>query len=362
MAQCELSLHLEDQRDTYRPGDVARGYVEVRCDEDVRCDGLTVALRWRTHGRGTSVRETVASEVAFQGEWRAGAAQRYPFALEMPAGPFTYHGHYLSVVWEVVARADVPWAFDPETERELVLAPRPDAAPDWRTAAGDPTHLPPELQQTGGTDTTPQPSSPKQLTKAQAVGCLALLLIPLVSLLLYAVNRGLAYSRGEIPADQALGWLFATVVVLLFVGGGLFKVLRDVMAWGKVGQVRAEVEPRLVRAGESFRVKIFCQPRKEAELVAATVRVEAEEKVVRGSGTNKRSWKKVVHEQETEVAMGRKLARGLPFQTEGTVTIPEAVPPSFAARHNSLTWTVTVRLDLDRWPDWVEERTILVHP
>lgn len=364
MAKCDLSIHLDEPQAAYHPGDVVRGSVEVRTDEPVRCDGLTVELRWRTHGKASSVKETAVSARLFAGEWRGGAVHRYRFELELPAGPFTYHGHYLNVVWEVYASADVPWAFDPDAEQEIALLARPGDEPQWLTAVATPSLLPRELQEAGGGE-VPEPvtsSSPSLVRNALGIGCLLTFTAPALILLGAAVVRVLAFTRGEIPTTEGLVWIGVGLGMLVLLGGGLGKVVRQRIAGRKLGEVTAEVEPRLVRAGGSLRVKLYFQPRGEADLLAATARLEAEEQVVRGSGTQKRTYKKVVFEQESEIAAGRRLGRGLPFQAEGTVSIPADVPPSFLARRNRLVWTLTVRLDVARWPDWVEERAILVHP
>lgn len=130
----------------------------------------------------------------------------------------------------------------------------------------------------------------------------------------------------------------------------------------ELGEVTFEVEPRLLRSGDEVGIDVFCQPKEETELRAAVVRLQAEEQVVRGSGTNKTTFKEVVYEETREIAPGRSLPAGLPFQAQGTVPIPAGAPTSFIAHDNQLQWTVSLRLDVARWPDWVEERTILVHP
>lgn len=354
LAKCELILHLEDERQAYRPGDVVRGSVEVRCDEEVACDGLKVGLRWKAQSKVPTDR-TVTSQNLFQGMWQAGTEERYPIALELPAGPFTYQGHHLNVTWELFAEADVPWTFDPAAARDIVLEPDPDAAPDWQSAVGDPLHLPPELQPN-------PPDPPPTISKAKGFGCLMVLLIPMAVLLAMAAGKVLDYSRGEISGNAAAGWIFAAAVMLLFVGGGLYKVLRDVLAWGKIGQVSVEVDPRRVRAGESLQVKVSCQPRRETELLSATVRLKAEERVFTDTTNHKRSWTEVVFDQETALASACRLPKGLPFQSEVAVAVPASGPPSFTTWGNHLTWTATVRLQLAGWPDFVEDRTIQVHP
>lgn len=357
MAKCELTLQLEEVQAAYRPGDVVRGWVEVRCDEEVECHGLTAGLRWRTRSKGTPAARVVASEELFQGLWRADTVERYPVALALPAGPFTYEGHNLEVAWELFAEADVPWAFDPAAAREIVLEPDPDAEPDWQRAAGDALHLPPELQAEPA-----EPSSGLQLSRTQGLGCLLAVLIPVAALMGFAGFKVLGYAAGEVSGNEALAWGFGAAVVLLFVGGGLIKVLRDVLAWGKVGQVSVVVEPRRVRAGENLRVQVTCEPRKNVDLLAATVRLQAHEKVIKDGTEHNRGWTEVVFDQETEVAGACRLERGHPFEAEVAVPVPQQGPATFMTWGNQIIWTATVRLQLAGWPDFVEDRVIQVHP
>lgn len=357
MAKCELSLRLEDEGRAFRPGDVVRGWVEVRCDEEVECNGLVAGLRWTTRSKGTPAARIVVSQELFEGSWRAGTVERYPVSLELPAGPVTYQGHHLKVVWELFAEADIPWALDPAATHEIVVEADPEAEPDWESAVGDRLHIPPELQ-----PQPPDPASGLQLSKAQGFGCLLALLIAVVGLVAFAGVKGLGYAEGEVSANEALGWLLAAAVVLAFVGGILVKVLRDVMAWGKVGQVSVVVDPHRVRAGESLHVRISCQPRKDVELLSATVRLLARETVIKDGADQNQSWTEVVFEHEVEVAGAHRLAKGQPFESAVTVPVPTGGPASFMTWGNRLTWTATVRLELAGWSDFVEDRAILVHP
>lgn len=365
MAKCELTIHLEDEGTPYHGGDTVRGYVEVRVDEDVRCDGLVAECRWRTHGKGSSVHGEPLRLELFQGDWRAGALQRYPFELTLPHGPFTYHGRYLNVVWEVRAVADVPWALDPKVEREIVLAPVPDAEPRWvEFLGGEGTVrlLPPVLRTRilGEPDPTPGKASPLGLILG--FGCLALFALPAVGLAIGAWVFVSRWLRGEgDPVEALLMVVMAVVFAIAFLGGGV-RLVRRWIARKRLGQVTLKAEPVLLRAGGEVQVEIFCQPQKATTLNAAVARLEAEERVVRGSGTNRKTYRHTVYSEQTELALGRNLPAGLPFQVQAPVKIPPDAPPSFQAHRNELRWTLTVELDLASWPDWTEDRALVVHP
>lgn len=363
MAKCDLTIHLEDEQEVYRPGDVVKGYVEVRADAEVQCNGLTVGCRWKTHGKGNADRGESISQDVFQGTWRAGAVQRYPFAIELPGGPYTYHGHYVNVAWEVHAQADIPWAFDPKAEREIVLEAHPEQPPEWLTAVGDSRMLPYDLQQTAKGEPIEEASrSSKRFGNILGLGCLLVVGVPMIIGLFVAGSYALRFAQGDLSADQGLPAVVFTLVLAAILGGLAVKLFRNLLARKKVGQVDFDLEPRLLRRGDETRIRLSCQPREETELVTATARLRAREKAVRGSGTNKRSFRHVVYEEETEIALGRTLQAGLPFRAEGTIKIPADAPPSFLGGSNRLQWTVALRLDIARWPDWEETRSIVVHP
>ena len=364
MAKCDVSVRLEEEREFYHPGDIIRGSVEVRIDDAVKCNALTVGLRWRTHGKGNVASETAVSQVLFEGEWQAGAVFQRPFELQFPAGPFTSHGHYLNVVWEVYATVDIPWAIDPRTEHEVVLQADPQATPDWNASVGSPLHLPSEIRRKIS-------GEPAQAKKAGCggttgnilgIGCLLLFLGPMLFFLAIGIQRGVAFSRGEISFAEAIPWMLAAVVILGLFLAGSFKVVRNMIARKRLGMVTLGVEPETVRAGGDIHVSLGCRPDKATDLISATARIVATEIIVRGSGTNKRTYRHVAYEKDVEITGARALPPNLPFHGSVAIPIPQDAPPSFYASHNKLVWTVEARLDIARWPDWADQREFLVHP
>lgn len=101
----------------------------VRCGEDLTGQAVwdsgggkeprrvLVECHWRVEGKGVksqqSIDEVVASEVAGKSQ----VSLPFQFAID---GPPSYEGKLFRIVWEVVARADLPWAID-EVETKVVL-------------------------------------------------------------------------------------------------------------------------------------------------------------------------------------------------------------------------------------------------
>ena len=364
MPSCELTIHLDEDRSTFRGGETVTGAVEVRTDSDVQCKALTVDCRWETHGKGNRARGNSREVTLFEGEWRAGTVKRYAFAFQLPHGPFTYHGHYLNLGWFIRARADIPWAFDPKAETEIAVTSAPDAEPQWSNLVASISRLPGALReriqdpaQAGGGRAQAGTAG-----KVLGVGCLAVFALPLLGLIGVSVYQGVLLAQGKADPMSALIWIGVTLGLGASIARGPFKWLRNRWAKQRLGEVTFDVEPLTLRRGELLQVRFGCRPAKRTVLNRAMVRLEAQERVTSGSGTSRTISTRRVYAHEEEVPLDPALSAGIPFQHDVEIWLPSDAAPSLIVPHNRLDWTVTLYLDIPRWPDWSEKRAILVHP
>lgn len=100
--------------------------VEITPDRDIRCNHLFLRLRWHTEGRGTRDEAQVAQEDLFQGVLAADRMVTYPFRLTLPYEPWSYAGHYINIIWEVVAELDIPMGLNSHCCQLFIMAP-PDS-------------------------------------------------------------------------------------------------------------------------------------------------------------------------------------------------------------------------------------------
>lgn len=124
----ELTLQGEDQIEEharFAPGSELQGTVVVYPDEDVNCKHLFARLVWHTAGRGTRYSETAVETDLYQGTLMGGMPRAFDFSFALPRQPWSYEGHYVSIVWKVQIQIDVPWATDPKTEQAFVLRSSP---------------------------------------------------------------------------------------------------------------------------------------------------------------------------------------------------------------------------------------------
>lgn len=108
----------------WRVGEVVEGEMIWTPEKEVKSARIKVELDWTTEGRGNRDSGTVA---AVERECRApiqGAGIRLPFSLRIPeAGPVSYDGKLIRIIWMVRAQADISWTIDEEEQRVIRVGP-----------------------------------------------------------------------------------------------------------------------------------------------------------------------------------------------------------------------------------------------
>ena len=117
-----MTMRIDLERDSVLNGESIRGRAEwVSSGKEPR--KIEVSCRWRIAGRANKHEDVVGSEV----EENLGSRSQVtiPFEFKIPiAGPLSYEGQQFSVIWEIVATADLPYAFDEEEKKTFTVKPR----------------------------------------------------------------------------------------------------------------------------------------------------------------------------------------------------------------------------------------------
>ena len=336
MSRCSLSIELLDPDAPRRPGDVVQGLVRVEVDRAVQCRALKAILRVKTTGRGNTWRQDAQELALYEGEWAPGDDLVYPIELTVPNGPVTYHGKLLNVIWQVYATVDIPWAFDPEAEQEILVL-----------AGSEPASTGP-----GGASAAIEAMHPALLA-IRLPRWLPLVIVPEFLLLV-----GVGVVWGGSPFLLFLLFVGLTVVqVGGFVG---FHLVRNQLAERRLGQVEVALSSAELLAGEALSATVHIAPPAPVALRRATLRLTAEERVVRGSGSNRSTYTHPVFEQEAVLHVGGTVFNEVTWS--GSIALPDDAAPSFAATDNELVWRALVRIDVPRWPDFVHTETVTVRP
>jgi len=339
MAKCAINIELESSSARYTPGQVIRGVVTVAVDSDVKCNGLSVDLVWRTHGRGNRCSQIATGLILFEGQWTAGQDISYPFELQPPDGPMSYHGHYLNVDWYVSARADIPWAIDPKAEQEILLEPGPQSDPLSYIAG--------EVGASNVFDR--RRSNAGTISKAQFIFSLPFLLIGL---------GVLAFGIFGPDVDSRVGMVLFGLVFSL---GGFwicYGALRNSLASRKLGAIRLAWPEQPVQPGESYPLALHFNAIEN--LNAVNMSLICRETVTSGSGTNRSTYSMDVFSAPIQLKQAAETGKQVTMQA--ALELPREAAPSFYAPDNELSWVIAVHIDVAKWPDWKRELYLDVRP
>lgn len=107
----------------FPPGVTLQGNVQVIANTNVNCRQLSVSLLWTTQGKGTRDMAAIGEQIIYRGMLSAGTPLYQEFAFPLPLYPWSYSGHYVSIVWQILVKLDVPWGSDPTGRAVFILHP-----------------------------------------------------------------------------------------------------------------------------------------------------------------------------------------------------------------------------------------------
>lgn len=314
MAACNLKIQLDEPKKIRMGGEQVTGLVLVRCDKDVNCKGLVVTTRWSTHGQGNIDSGIGEETIAFQGAWQAGQEYKYPFKLKVAEWPPTYYGTFVNVSHSLDARAKLAWATDPKASVEFPVV----------------------------VTTSPADVQPSRQQMASGCGWFGVA-IAIFFVILFAV---------------AFMWLIP--IILIVVAAVWF--FKSFLPKQLTGSIETKLEPRRVKPGETIRGNISFTPKWNLNINQVNLSFLGVEKCVSGSGSNRKTHSHQLSERIMQLAGPQRLPAGLKQSFDFEFNVPRPAAPSMKMVDNEINWTVTLRIDIPRWPDWSESFPLIVEP
>ncbi len=122
----------------FEPGETIEGTAQIVPESDIRANHVWLRLQWHTEGRGDRDEGRVAALDVFQGVLRARTPVTYNFNFTLPREPWSYTGHYLTIIWEIVVQVDIPFSSDIRQGQRFILAPAPSRTPAAAWPGGTP--------------------------------------------------------------------------------------------------------------------------------------------------------------------------------------------------------------------------------
>jgi sporulation-control protein spo0M len=346
VSKCTLTIQLDRPGGTFVHGDQVAGNVVAQVSADCRCKRLRVALSCRAHGHGDKDNDVVAEQTLFEGAWSAGEAPTFPFALEIPDGPLTYHGEQLNVDWLVVADADIASGLDAHAEEVFTV----------------------ELGKDASRVPLPRGRNPEQAARfGVAAG-----ILKVIGGLVIGGPGWVVLGLGIVGAvaGQSAAWMGVVAGAVFALAGTMLGIqgVRSLIGTSLLKVTHLSLDPPRCRRGDQMRLTLDFTPRRAIEISEITAVLEVGEVVSCSRGSNRtatRYERSLVRDSYT--LGGPPTARpGFPVAVSTTLTLPEDQPCSFervTLRHHwRLEWKVSVKVAIRGRPDWNRDLILVVSP
>jgi hypothetical protein len=108
----------------FDPGTRMEALVQVMPLENIRSKRVLARVGWHTEGRGDTDAQTVGELELAQGGLTANTPLSQAFAYDLPRQPWSFAGHYVTIVWDVRVIVDIPLGSDLQAVQPFILAPR----------------------------------------------------------------------------------------------------------------------------------------------------------------------------------------------------------------------------------------------
>ena len=348
MSKCDIEIQFDRSDRTYAGGDVVSGEVMVRVNQDISCNGIVLRHYWGTHGKGNKRTGTKHElQLCHSHPLLAGEDLRLPFEFQSELWPLTYRGEHINVDHYVHVSVDVPWTIDPKQAEEFVVVAgqRPDQFTGDRSEVVELKAIEKEKEKSGflHADIDPGPIG-------TAIGYVLLLGIVLVFL------AGIAFVLFKIH------FLLVPFVVITGLITGLICWIRKTAISGRLGEVTIKTPIVVVGPGEHWPCEISFTPKKTFQINEVSARLLVEEVATAGGGKHKKIHRHTLLDEKTIFVPEEQLIAGEPFSKQFQLPLSDTEAWSLDVDDNKIEWTVDVRIDIPRFPDWSHKTTLQMIP
>ena len=336
MSQCDIEIQFDRSDRTYEGGDVVSGEVVVRVNQDISCHGIVLQHYWRTHGKGNINTGTMHKvQLCYMHPLQAGEEFRLPFEFQSELWPLTYRGEHVNVDHYVHVSVDVPWTIDPKQVEEFIVVA--GQCPDQFTGdCSEVVDLMAIEKENPDSDLGPVGTAVGYVLGFAVVG---VFLVGLALLLFEA------------------RFLIVTAVVT----GGLIHWARKTAISRRLGEVTIETPIVVVGPGEQWSCEFSFTPKKTFQINEVSARLLVEE--VAAFGMRRKHLHRHTLLDEKEIFLqDEQLIAGEPFFSQFEISLADTDAWSLDVGDNRIKWTVEVRIDIPRFPDWWHTTTLQMIP
>lgn len=156
---------------------------------------------------------------------------------------------------------------------------------------------------------------------------------------------------------------FLTLFLLPFVIVGVRSVyhfLRLLLITTGIGPTSVEVSNQPFFPGHQY--DIFVTQAGRLNVKSFRVLLVCDEEAIYRQGTDVRTERRTVHEQQIFRKENFEIAPGLPFEHRCDLVVPPGVMHSLKSSHNAIEWKIVVQGEAARWPPFERGFPIVVYP
>jgi hypothetical protein len=156
--------------------------------------------------------------------------------------------------------------------------------------------------------------------------------------------------------------MFFFLVPILLIAAGLVWFFTSYVPRSRTGPVQCRVQPTSVSAGQACVCTLEFAPKRKISVNSVTATLIGEEKCVSGSGSNRKTYHEELQRTVERFLESTQLSPGQQQSFQATFQLPQDAAPSMKLSDNEVNWCVEFRIDIPRWPDFVEKVPVIVVP
>lgn len=144
--------------------------------------------------------------------------------------------------------------------------------------------------------------------------------------------------------------------------GGIWVLVSNLMVRSKIHSAAVIIEKWPLRLGERFNVEYEQQAKRSMKIDRVTLKLNCQEWVRYKQGTNTRTDKKDVYEQEVVLLESGEVPANWRLTGSAQLTIPAERMHSIDFSNNKIKWTLKLKTEITAWPDYEAEFKLDVAP
>jgi hypothetical protein len=341
VSDCTVWTEFDGDRRLFEPGDKIVGTVHVKVDRARSDASVCLKRQWRTSGRARPRSGGNDEILLFEGSWDEAGTYEYPFIFHVPPGPYTYHGHLLSVDWYLCAEAHIEDAPSVSAEEKFGV----DASGEEREFI------------VGDTSSSSEDSTGGLSGAERVLWLLGTLILLFVGILLVYPN---------VAAQPGASWLtlLAGVGCLGLAGVSGHGLMRRRREEESSGMYEPTPDDYQVEPGDHVSFVVELQPNFKTSPKGVTAVLKGYEHVLLNDGDATHADVHRFHEAAVpiEPTDGSGLEHGQKSSYQVSFRMPSDAPYSFYCPNASVNWAIEVHVDVGSWPDWHRDFPVVVRP